>query len=44
MRTYALGAVAAAFLILPTSAFSAQIEVGPGGIKVGPGYHHRIYN
>lgn len=44
MRAYALGAVAAAFLILPTSAFSAQIEVGPGGIRVGPDYHHHMYN
>ena len=44
MRTYALGAVATAFLILPKTAFSAQIEVGPGGIRMEPGYHHRIYN
>jgi hypothetical protein len=44
MRTFALGAVAAAFLIMPTSAFSAQIEVGPGGIRVGPGYPHHVYN
>jgi hypothetical protein len=44
MRAYALGAVPAAFLIIPTSAFSAQIEVGPGGIRVGPGYHHHMYN
>ena len=45
MRAYALGAVAAAFLIIPTSAFSAQIEVSTEEIRdFGPGYHHHMYN
>ena len=43
MRTYIIAAVTAVLFVLPTSAFS-QIEVGPGGIRVGPGSHHRYYN
>ncbi len=39
MRTYVLAAVAAALFALPTSAFSEDIYIGPGGVRVGPGYH-----
>jgi hypothetical protein len=42
MRNYVLAAIAAACFVLPTTAFS-QVEVGPGGVRVGPGYH-RYYN
>jgi hypothetical protein len=41
MRIYAIAIAAAALLAIPTSAFSQGIEVGPGGVKVDPGYHHR---
>ena len=45
MRTYVLAAVTAALVVLPNLAFSQAIDVGPGGIKVEPGYrHHRLYN
>jgi hypothetical protein len=38
MRTYALAAIATALFVLPNAAFSQEIDVGPGGIRVGPGY------
>jgi hypothetical protein len=41
MRTYALAIATAALFALPNSAFSQQIEVGPGGVRVEPGYHGR---
>ena len=45
MRTYILAAAAAALLVIPTYAFSQEIQIGPGGVRVGPGYHsHRYYN
>ena len=45
MRTYALAAIATALFVLPNAAFSQEIDVGPGGIRVGPSYHqHRLYN
>ena len=45
MRTYVLAAVTAALVVLPNLAFSQAIDVGPGGIRVEPGYpHHRLYN
>jgi hypothetical protein len=44
MRAYILAA-AAALLLFPTYAFSQEIHIGPGGVGVGPGYHHhRYYN
>jgi hypothetical protein len=43
MRTCVFAVIAAALFALPTSAFSEEIYVGPGGVKVGPGYH-RYYN
>jgi hypothetical protein len=43
MRTYILAAATAALFILPTAAFS-QVEVGPGGVRIGPGPYHRYYN
>ena len=40
MRTYILGIATAALFVLPTSAFSqVDVEVGPGGVQVRPGYH-----
>ena len=39
MRTYALAIAAAALFALPTSAFSQGIELGPGGVRIEPGYH-----
>jgi hypothetical protein len=45
MRTYVLAAVTAALVVLPNLAFSQAIDVGPGGIRVEPGYrHHSLYN
>jgi hypothetical protein len=43
MRPYVLAAVSTALFAVPTAAFSEKISVGPGGIKVGPRYHH-YYN
>jgi hypothetical protein len=40
MRTYVLAAITAAALILPTSAFSATVDVGPGGVRIGTGHYH----
>ena len=38
MRKFALGvAAAAALLVIPISAFSQSIEVGPGGIRLDDG-------
>ena len=46
MRAYMFAAFAAALFVLPTSAFSqVDVQIGPGGVRVGPGYHHpRYYN
>ena len=46
MRTFILATATAALLAIPTAAFSEGIYVGPGGVRVGPGYgyHHRYYN
>ena len=42
MRAYVLAAMTAALFVLPNSAFSQAIDIGPGGIRVAPGYqHHR---
>jgi hypothetical protein len=38
MRAYLFAAVAAAFFAYTASAFSQDIEIGPGGIRVAP--HH----
>ena len=38
MRKYALGvAAAAALFVIPISAFSQSIEIGPGGVRLGSG-------
>jgi hypothetical protein len=38
MRKYAFGvAAAAALFVIPISAFSQSIEVGPGGVRIGGG-------
>ncbi len=39
MRTYALAIATAALFALPTSAFSQGVVVGPGGVRIEPGYH-----
>ena len=46
MRKYVLAICTAALFALPTSvAFSqVDVEVGPGGFHVGPGYHRPYYN
>ena len=46
MRTYVLAMLTAALFALPTSAAFSQVdvEVGPGGVRVGPGYHRHYYN
>ena len=36
MRMYALAIVAAAALFPPVPAFSQGIEIGPGGVRIGP--------
>jgi hypothetical protein len=43
--TLALLAVAALFA-LPMSAFSQDVEIGPGGVQINPGYgyHHGYYH
>jgi hypothetical protein len=40
MRTYVLAAIAAAAIVLPTAAFSVEVDVGPGGVRVGTGHYH----
>jgi hypothetical protein len=41
MRTYVLALIAAALFVLSTSAFSqVGVEIGPGGVYVGPRYRH----
>ena len=45
MRAFFLAIGAAALVILPTSSFSqVDVEVGPGGFNVGPGYHRHYDN
>ena len=43
MRAYALAIAAAALFAFPASAFSQDIELGPGGVRIEPGYHHGYY-
>jgi hypothetical protein len=41
MRTYVLAIATAALFVLPTSAFSqVDVEIGPGGVQVGPRHRH----
>jgi predicted ribosomally synthesized peptide with SipW-like signal peptide len=46
MRPYVLAIFTAALFALPTSAAFSQVdvEVGPGGVRVGSGYHRHYYN
>jgi hypothetical protein len=46
MRTYILAIAIAALFAIPTTAFSESINVGHGGVTIGPpSYgHHRLYN
>jgi hypothetical protein len=46
MRKYALALFTAALFALPTSAAFSQVDVelGPGGVRVAPGYHRQYYN
>jgi hypothetical protein len=43
MRTYLFAIVSAAFITLPTSAFSQDIEFGAGGVRVYPYHRHHGY-
>lgn len=41
MRAYALAILATIFFVIPTLAFSqVGVEIGPGGVYVGPRYRH----
>jgi hypothetical protein len=42
MRTYFFAIAAAALFALPTSSAFSQVdvEIGRGGVRVGPRYHH----
>jgi hypothetical protein len=42
VRKFALALAVAALFALPTSAFSQDVEIGPGGVQINPGYHHHI--
>ena len=45
MRTYIFAIATAALFAIPTAAFSEDIHIGPGGVRIGPSYgHHRYYN
>ena len=46
MRPYILAVFTAALFALPTSAAFSQVdvEIGSGGVRVGPGYHRHLYN
>jgi hypothetical protein len=44
MRAYFLAAAAAALMVVPSLAFSQEVQIGPGGVRVGPGYHRHYYN
>jgi hypothetical protein len=42
MRTYILAIATAALFAIPAAAFSAEVEFGPGGVRIAPNYgHHR---
>ena len=45
MRRYIIAAATAALFAIPTAALSLEVDVGPGGVRVGHGYHgyHRGY-
>jgi hypothetical protein len=38
MRSFAFILATALLLAVPTSAFSQGVEIGPGGVRVDPGY------
>ena len=39
MRTYAIAIATAALFATPTYAFSQELEFGPGGVRIEPGFH-----
>jgi hypothetical protein len=43
MRNYLLAIATAVFFAAPTYALSQEFDLGPGGVMVGPGYHHRYH-
>jgi len=43
MRTYASVIVGAALFAFPAAALAQDVEIGPGGVGIGPGYHHHYY-
>ena len=44
MGKFALGLTFAAFLASPPSAFSQDLQFGPNGIQIIPGYHHHHHD
>jgi hypothetical protein len=45
MRTCILAIATVALFAIPTAALSEDIQIGPGGVKIGLSYgHHRLYN
>ena len=43
MRTYMLAIATAALFAIPTAAFSEDVYIGTGGVRIKPS-HHRYYN
>ena len=46
MQKVTLALAVAALFALPSSAFSQDVEIGPGGVQINPGYgyHHGYYH
>jgi hypothetical protein len=46
MQKFTLALAVAALFALPMSAFSQDVEIGPGGVQINPGYgyHHGYYH
>ena len=45
MPKFALGLGVAALFSLPTLTFSQDVEIGPGGVQINPGYgYHQGYH
>jgi hypothetical protein len=41
---FALALTFAALLAYPASAFSQELEFGPNGVQINPGYHHHHHD
>ena len=46
VQKFTLALAVAALFALPMSAFSQDVEIGPGGVQINPGYgyHHGYYH